>query len=242
MKPKILIFIITYKASYRVKDVIEKIPFGYIKKFNYEIYISDDHSNDETIDYIKDIKKKYLNVSFKLNYQNVGYGGNIKRCIKYAFAKKFDYAIMIHGDDQYNSKYIENMINLLQSNNEIAAIAGSRMKNKKNALKGKMPIYKFLGNIILTKLFNLIYHTNFSDCHTGYWAYDLRKINKNDFLKSDNQFCFDIDLRLLMINKNLKVDEIKIKTKYGSEKSSIHLVYALRYLIKIVKFKLFKKL
>ena len=65
MNQKILIFIITYKASFRVIDVIEKIPFGYIKKLNYEVYISDDNSNDDTLTYIENIKKKYPEIVFK---------------------------------------------------------------------------------------------------------------------------------------------------------------------------------
>lgn len=242
MNQKILIFIITYKASFRVIDVIEKIPFGYIKKLNYEVYISDDNSNDDTLTYIENIKKKYPEIVFKLNHKNVGYGGNIKRCLSYAFDNKFDYAIMLHGDDQYNAKYIKDMIESFKLNKDIAAVSGSRMKNKLEAIKGKMPIYKFLGNIFLTKLFNFFYGTNFSDCHTGYWAYDLKKIDKEFFDRADNEFCFDIDLRLLMVNNKLKIDEIMIKTKYGSERSSIHFIYALRYLVKVIKFKLLKKL
>ena len=242
MNQKILIFIITYKASFRVIDVIEKIPFGYIKKLNYEVYISDDNSNDDTLTYIENIKKKYPEILFKFNHKNIGYGGNIKRCLRYAFDNKFDYAIMLHGDDQYNAKYTKDMIESFKLNKDIAAVCGSRMKNKLDAIKGNMPIYKFLGNIFLTKLFNFFYGTNFSDCHTGYWAYDLKKINKKFFDRADNAFCFDIDLRLLMVNSKLKIDEIMIKTKYGSERSSIHFIYALRYLIKVIKFKLLKKL
>ena len=149
---------------------------------------------------------------------------------------------MLHGDDQYNAKYIKDMIESFKLNKNIAAVSGSRMKNKLEAIKGNMPIYKFLGNIFLTKLFNFFYGTNFSDCHTGYWAYDLKKIDKEFFDRADNEFCFDIDLRLLMVNSKLKIDEIMIKTKYGSERSSIHFIYALRYLIKVIKFKLLKKL
>jgi len=241
MSQKLLIFIITYKASFRVKDVMDKIPFGYIKNFNYQIYISDDNSNDDTLNYIRDIKKEYPNIVFKLNHNNVGYGANIKRCIRYAYEKKFDYAIMLHGDDQYNAKYIKKMIEKFKLNKQIAAISGSRMKNKLNALKGNMPIYKFVGNIFLTKLFNFFYGTNFSDCHTGYWAYNLNKINKKFFFNADNKFCFDIDLRLLMTYHKLRIDEIMIKTKYGTERSSIHFIYALRYFIKIIKFKILKK-
>ena len=242
MSQKILIFIITYKASFRVRDVLEKIPFGYIKNLNYQIYISDDNSNDDTLNYIRDIKKKYPKIVFKLNQKNIGYGGNIKRCIKYAFDKKFNYAIMLHGDDQYHAKYIKKMIGSFKLNKKIAAISGSRMKNKRSALKGNMPIYKFLGNIILTKLFNIFYNTNFSDCHTGYWAYNLNQINKNYFIKADDKFCFDIDLRLLMVHNKLKISEIMINTKYGTERSSFHFIYALRYFIKIIKFKMLKKI
>ena len=64
---------------------------------------------------------------------------------------------MLHGDNQYNPKYIKNMLELLIKNNDIATVLGSRMYNKSNALKGNMPIYKFIGNIFLTKLFNLFY-------------------------------------------------------------------------------------
>jgi len=242
MSQKLLIFIITYKASFRVKDVIDKIPFGYIKNFNYQIYISDDNSNDDTLNYIRDIKKEYPNIVFKLNQNNVGYGSNIKRCIRYAYKNKFNYAIMLHGDDQYNAKYIKQMIEKFKLNKKIAAISGSRMKNKLSALKGNMPIYKFVGNIFLTKLFNFFYGTNFSDCHTGYWAYNLNQINKKIFFNADSKFCFDIDIRLLMTHNKLRIDEIMIKTKYGTERSSIHLIYALRYFIKVIKFKILKKL
>ena len=112
---------------------------------------------------------------------------------------------------------------------------------KKDALKGNMPIYKFLGNIILTKIFNLFYKTNFSDCHTGYWAYNLNEIELSLFNDADNGFCFDIDMRLLLTQNNLKIKEIPIKTFYGNERSSVHIIYAIRFFLKTIKFKLFGK-
>ena len=114
------------------------------------------------------------------------------------------------------------------------------MMTKIDAIKGKMPIYKFIGNVFLTKLFNLIYRQNFTDCHTGYWAYNLKKINKNIFYRLDNKFCFDIDLRINLVSKKLKILEIPIKTYYGSERSSMHIVYALRFLLKIISNGIFK--
>ena len=116
------------------------------------------------------------------------------------------------------------------------------MYKKIDALKGKMPIYKFLGNIFLTKLFNLLYKTSFSDCHTGYWAYNLNKIRPSFFKNSDQNFCFDLDMRLLLTKDKLIIKEIPIKTYYGTERSSIHFIYAVRFLLKIIKFKFMEKL
>ena len=240
MKDKILIFIITYRASYRVKKVVEKIPFRYLKKKNFKIYISDDDSRDDTLDFIKQIKKKYKS-KVVLNYikNNVGYGANIKKCINYAYKNKYTHAIMIHGDNQYNPKYVTNILESLLNDRTISATAGSRMAKKIDALKGKMPFYKFIGNIFLTGLFNFLYNTKFTDCHTGYWGYNLRSIKKNTFKNLDDNFCFDIDFRLELVSEKKTIKEIPIKTFYGTERSSIHLIYALRFFLKTIKFKLF---
>ncbi len=134
------------------------------------------------------------------------------------------------------------MLELIINSKKYAAISGSRMLNKSMALKGKMPLYKYIGNIVLTKIFNFLFNTKFTDCHTGYWAYDLKKINKKYFIHSDNKFCFDIDLRLQLINDMKHISEIPIKTFYGTERSSVHIIYAIRFFLKILKFKIFKTL
>ena len=240
MKDKILIFIITYKASYRVKNVVQKIPFRYFRNKNFKIYISDDDSRDDTINYIRKIKKKYKSkVIVNFIKKNVGYGANIKKCLDYAYKNKFSHAVMIHGDNQYNPKYIIKMLDNLLKDNKTAAAVGSRMTKKINALKGKMPIYKFIGNIFLTGLFNMIHKTKFTDCHTGYWAYNLRLIKKKTFKNLDDNFCFDIDLRLQLVSKAKHIKEIPIETFYGTERSSVHLIYAIRFFFKTIIFKLF---
>tara|TARA_B100000900_G_scaffold397362_1_gene397612 strand:- start:344 stop:1069 length:726 start_codon:yes stop_codon:yes gene_type:complete len=241
MKDKILIFIITYKASYRVKNVVQKIPFRYFRNKNFKIYISDDDSRDETINYIKQIKKKYKSkVVVNFIKKNVGYGANIKKCLNYAYKNKFSHAVMIHGDNQYNPKYIIKMLDNLLKDNKTAASVGSRMTKKINALKGKMPIYKFIGNIFLTGLFNFLHKTKFTDCHTGYWAYNLKIIKENTFKNLDDNFCFDIDLRLQLVSEGKFIKEIPIETFYGTERSSVHIIYALRFFLKTIIFKLFK--
>ena len=230
---KILLFIITYKASYRIKKVINEIPFKFFRKFNYKILISDDFSNDNTKKYIQIIKKKHKRVILNFNSKNVGYGANIKKCMSYAYKHKYDYAAMIHGDNQYSPKYLNKMFDKIIKNKCIS-VTGSRMKIKKNAIKGGMPFYKFLGNIVLTKIFNLFHETNFTDCHTGYWIYDLKKIKKKWLKEFDNGFLFDLDMRTKLVKEKQEIKEIPIFTRYGSERSSIHLKYALGFFIKTI--------
>jgi hypothetical protein len=242
MKKKILIFIVTYKASFRILNLIEKIPFKSLLKYNFEIYISDDNSDDKiTLKYINLAKSKYVSkIKINFNKKNLGYGGNIKNCLSYALKKNFNYALMLHGDNQYNPKYITKMLNIITNTNKYVSVSGSRMMKKSLTLKGKMPFYKFLGNILLTKVFNLVFNTKFTDCHTGYWAYNLNRIDKKIFFNCDNNFCFDIDLRLQLVNNNLPIKEISIKTFYGTERSSFHMIYAIRFFFKIFKYKLLR--
>ena len=135
---------------------------------------------------------------------------------------------MLHGDGQYHPKYILPIIKKME-HTDYAAVCGSRMMNKKNAIRGKMPFYKFLGNIFLTKFFNFIYSTNFSDCHSGYWIYNLSYIKKDLINNLTSAINFDSQMRISLVKNNLKIGEIPIKTIYGSERSSIHLIYALKF-------------
>ena len=222
MKKKRLVFIVTYKSSKKIKDIFDKI--SKIKSFKfYDIYISDDNSPDDTAYYLKKIKKKNVKISF--NKKNLGYGGNIKKCLSYAIKNNYEEAVMIHGDDQYHVKYVPRLLDSL-NDQRFSAATGSRLKIKLNALKGKMPIYKFIGNILLTFLFNLVFKTAFTDCHTGLWAYRISELKKINFDKLDNGYNFDSQMRITLINKNLKIKEIPIKTFYRDEHSSYHVKYS----------------
>jgi hypothetical protein len=242
MNKSILIFIITYFASYRLEKVYKKIPFKKIfqKNFRAKVLISDDQSADDTIKIAKKISYKNNNVILNFNKKRLGYGGNIKFCLKYAIKKNYDYAVMVHGDNQYNPNYINRMIDIINYQKNVAAVCGSRMYYKKDALKGGMPKYKFIGNIVLTKIFNLFFNTKFTDCHSGFWFYNLSTIKKINLKKIEDNFNFDNQLRINLIKKKLNILEIPIKTYYGSERSSVHLFYALRFLLDLFKSKLFK--
>ena len=234
MKKKILIFIITYQASYRLKKVFDSIELKKLKNYKIKILISDDNSKDDTLEVAKKIYKKNNSlVILKNNKKRLNYGGNIKLCINYAIKNKYDYAIMVHGDGQYHPKFILPIIKKLEQNDS-AAVCGSRMIHKKNTLKGKMPLYKFIGNIFLTKFFNIVFSTNFTDCHTGLWIYNLKYVNKNVISSLTDTYNFDNQMRINLTKKKLEIKEIPILTIYGNERSSFHLMYAIKFFFETI--------
>lgn len=226
---KILVFIVTYNSSFRLKKILNKLT-KLNKKIPFDILISDDCSTDDTKTYFQKKKNIFLNI----NKKNLGYGGNVKICLKFALSKKYKYAVMIHGDNQYDAKYILNLYKNIKKTN-YDAVTGSRMMKPKNALNGKMPLYKFIGNLILTKYFNLVFQTNFTDAHTGLWMYNLKNINYNFFKNIDGNYNFDNQLRIKFIKNKKKINEIPIKTYYRNEKSSFHFLYAFKFLLEVSK-------
>ena len=228
-KDKLLIFIITYKAKKRVYNVFKKINFKQLKGYKAHILISDDASNDSTIFYSRKVLKEYKSSKLNINKRNLGYGGNIKKCIKYGIKNKFKYAVMIHGDGQYSPTYIKNLVSNL-SRKDCYAVTGSRLKlGLKKAVIGGMPLYKLLGNVFLTKFFNFAFKTNFKDAHTGLWAYRVEIFKKVKLEKLPNTFNFDQQMRIQLIKKGMKIREIPIKTIYADERSQLHILYAIKF-------------
>ncbi len=241
-KKKLLIFIISYKASHRIIDVYNQIPIKKLKNFEVKILISDDYSNDDTVNYIKKIKSNKIYVNF--NKYNLGYGSHIKKCLNFAIKKKCDYAVMIHGDGQYNPNYIPELLKFFTKKDSkfTGAVTGSRLlKGLSSVKKGGMPIYKMLGNIILTKIFNFLFNSNFTDAHTGLWAYNLSFLKDRKFKFLANNFNFDQDFRFLCMHNKMKIKEIFIRTKYGDERSQLHIIYAIRFFFNSIIFFLIDK-
>ena len=240
-KIKILIFIISYKASYRLLDVFNKIPFKKIKKYSIKILLSDDRSMDDTIEYANKIKKKFKNVYVNENKKNLGYGAHIKKCLDYALKNKFNYAVMIHGDGQHNPKHIPNLLKLLINKENIGAVTGSRILGGfKKAVKGGMPFYKAIGNILLTNIFNLLMNTKFTDGHTGLWAYNLSLLKNRKHNYLTNSYNFDQEFRFKNILEKRIIKEIPMQTKYADERSQLHIVYASKFFFSTLLFFLIK--
>ena len=223
IKEKILIFIPAYNVEKKITKVLNKIPKIVFNKYNIKILVIEDNSSDKTLSVIKKVIKKKsgkIKIYLIVNKKNKGYGGVQKIAFNYAIKKNFKYVIMLHGDNQYPANKILLLIKPLLTN-KYDAVFGSRMINSINALKGGMPLYKYLGNIALTFFQNLVLSSNLSEFHSGYRSYKVSSLKKIKFKSNTNDFHFDTEIIIQFLKNNLKIKEIAMSTHYGDEISHL---------------------
>ena len=223
IKEKILIFIPAYNVEKKITKVLNKIPKIVFNKYNIKIIVIEDNSNDKTLSVIKKVIKNKgdkIKIYLIVNKKNKGYGGVQKIAFNYAIKKNFKYVIMLHGDNQYPANKILLLIKPLLTN-KYDAVFGSRMINSINALKGGMPLYKYLGNRALTFFQNLVLSSNLSEFHSGYRAYKVSSLKKIKFKSNTNDFHFDTEIIIQFLKNNLKIKEIAMSTHYGDEISHL---------------------
>jgi 2-polyprenyl-3-methyl-5-hydroxy-6-metoxy-1,4-benzoquinol methylase len=219
-KKNILIFIVAYNAEAHIEDVLDRIPRNFLsnKKYNIEILIIDDSSVDNTVNLSKKyiIENSELSITIFKNPKNQGYGGNQKIGYLYMLKQKFDIVILLHGDGQYAPEYIPKLIEPILTN-EADVVFGSRMINKKEALKGGMPLYKYFGNQFLTTIQNKLLDSELYEFHSGYRVYSRKVIEKIPFHFNSNDFDFDTDIIIQIIDNGFRIKELSIPTFYGNE-------------------------
>ena len=169
-KKNILIFIVAYNAESHIENVLDRIPRKLLsdKRYNIKILIIDDSSVDDTVNLSNEyiVKNSRLPITIFKNPENQGYGGNQKIGYFYMLKENFDIVILLHGDGQYAPEYIPELIKPILKN-EADIVFGSRMINKKEALKGGMPLYKYFGNQILTAIQNKLLGSDLYEFHSG---------------------------------------------------------------------------
>ena len=221
---KTLILITAFNVEKFIEEVILRLPKELREsRSDIEILIIDDASNDKTLEKIISIRDKYKDykITCLSNKVNLGYGGNQKIGYHYAIKGNFDYVVLLHGDGQYAPEKILDMLNPL-INNKADAVQGSRMIKKFDALKGKMPVYKFIGNIALTTIQNFLTKLNLTEYHSGYRSYKVAALKEIPFYLNSNQFHFDTQILIQLAIAKKKIYEIPIPTFYGKEISSLN--------------------
>lgn len=225
-KGKILVSLVAYNAENHIISVLKRIPDNFLNNKNFEVQILllDDASADNTAKIAKEsdiIKNEQITII--KNEKNLGYGGNQKKGYNYAIQNGFDVVVLLHGDGQYAPEILKNMIEPILVG-KADCVLGSRMVNRKDALKGGMPLYKFLGNIFLTTFQNIVLGSSLKEFHTGYRAYNVTALKKIPFNANSNDFEFDTDIIIQLIDNKLKIWEIAVPTFYGEEISHVKVI------------------
>lgn len=222
---KVVVVLPAYKAAKTLPQTYREIPFDIVD----EVILVDDNSPDDTI-----AVAKSLGIAHIIKHdKNKGYGGNQKTCYNKALELGADIVVMLHPDYQYTPKLIQSMCYLI-ANDVYPVVIGSRILGK-GALKGGMPLYKYVANRFLTFSQNLLMGQKLSEYHTGYRAYSgevLRSINYN--INSDD-FIFDNQFIAQIFNKRYEIAEITCPTKYFEEASSINFVRSSKYGLGVLK-------
>jgi len=233
-KPRLLIFMVAYFAERTIDKVVRRIPADLLESYDVEILIIDDSSNDAT--FAEGVRVSWdAEIPFKMtvlyNPVNQGYGGNQKVGYHYAIEKGFDFVALLHGDGQYAPEALGALTEPLRKG-EADAVFGSRMLVPSDALKGGMPLYKFLGNRILTSAQNRLLGTKLSEFHSGYRVYSVSAIKVIPFERNSNVFHFDTEIIIQLIIAGKRIKEIAIPTYYGDE---ICRVQGLKYAFDVIK-------
>jgi len=233
--PKVLILIVSYHAEQFIQSVLNRIPAEIWQndKFETEVLIIDDQSPDQTFDRAVDYARQSnkTNITVLYNPKNQGYGGNQKIGYHYAIAKGFDAVVLLHGDGQYAPEHLPAMLGPLLDNTA-DVVLGSRMINRGDALKGKMPYYKWIGNQILTFTQNRILGSSLAEFHTGYRAFRVSALASIPFERNSDYFDFDTDILIQLMDTGKRFKEIPVPTFYGEELSRVN---GLKYAALIIR-------
>jgi len=217
-RPRILIFVIAYRAEKTLARVLDRIPSSLFESYDCEVLVVDDASTDRTLAIGRTWQAAHPEhrVTVLRNEYNQGYGGNQKVGYRYAIKEGFDYVAMVHGDGQYAPEELPRLLEPLVKG-EADMVLGSRMLEEGQARKGGMPLYKWLGNRVLTTMQNALLGSKLSEFHSGYRIYRVAALASLPFTLNSDDFHFDSEILIQFLNANLRICEQPIPTYYGDE-------------------------
>jgi len=222
---KIVVVLPAYNASETLRKTYNEIPFDIVD----EVVLVDDFSTDETLQVAKEIGIKHV----LQHEQNKGYGANQKSCYQKALSLDGDIVVMLHPDYQYTPKLIHSMAYLI-ANDVYPVVMGSRILGK-GALRGGMPMYKYIANRFLTLFQNILIGQKLSEYHTGFRAFSKEVLEALSLEHNSDDFIFDNQMLCQIFNKGFEIAEITCPTTYSSESSSINFQRSMTYGLGVLK-------
>jgi glycosyltransferase involved in cell wall biosynthesis len=221
---KIIVVLPAYNAEPTLEKTYNEIPFDIVD----EVVLVDDHSFDNTSEVGKQLGIKHIIRHDK----NMGYGGNQKSCYNKALELGGDIVIMLHPDYQYTPKLIHSIAYLI-ANEVYPVVLGSRILGN-GALKGGMPIYKYIANRLLTLIQNILINQKLSEYHTGYRAFSKEVLENVNYNINSDDFVFDNQMLSQIVYAGYEIAEVTCPTKYFDEASSINFRRSAKYGIGVI--------
>lgn len=209
---KVVVVLPAYNAALTLEKTYLEIPMDVVD----EVVLVDDASKDGTVDVGRRLGIKHI----IRHDANKGYGGNQKSCYNKALELGADIVIMVHPDYQYTPKLILAMSSII-ANDVYPAVFGSRILGK-GALKGGMPMYKYIFNRMLTLTQNILLGQKLSEYHTGYRAFSAEVLRNINYMANNDDFVFDNEMVSQVFMKGYDIAEVTCPTKYFEGASSIN--------------------
>ena len=221
---KVVVVMPAYNAYNTLEKTYNEVPFSIVD----DVILVDDYGTDNTFELANKLGIKHV---IRHEY-NKGYGGNQKTCYNKALDLKADIIVMLHPDYQYTPKLIESMCYII-ANELYPVVLGSRILGK-GALKGGMPIYKYVANRILTLFQNILMNQKLSEYHTGFRAFSADVLNGIKYNENSDDFIFDNQMLAQIMFKGYEIGEITCPTKYFEDASSINFKRSFIYGIGVI--------
>ena len=229
---KVIVVLPAYNAGKTLERTYQEIPFDIVD----EVVLVDDASKDDTLQ-----KATVLGIRHIVSHtQNKGYGGNQKSCYAKALELGGDIVIMLHPDYQYTPQLIHAMASII-GNDVYPVVFGSRILGN-GALKGGMPLYKYIANRFLTFTQNVLLGQKLSEYHTGYRAFSKEVLQAVNLNACDDDFIFDNEMVAQIFYQGYQIGEVTCPTKYFKEASSINFRRSMKYGLGCLKVSLLYRL
>lgn len=222
---KVVVVMPAYNAEKTLRATYNEVPLDIVD----DVVLVDDKSPDQTAQLAREIGIRHVIT----HEQNLGYGGNQKTCYKKALELGADITIMVHPDYQYTPKLIPAMAAVIASGLYDAVLA-SRILGK-GALRGGMPLYKYVANRFLTLTQNIVIGQKLSEYHTGYRAFSKAVLETINFEANSNDFVFDNQMIAQVFHAGFDIAEVTCPTKYFEEASSINFSRSTTYGLGVLK-------
>lgn len=237
---RIGIIVVAYNAETTLAGVLDRLPDRFRSRVA-DVLVCDDASTDDTYRVAREYQATTsLPLTIIRHPKNLGYGGNQKAAYRWAIERELDIVVLLHGDGQYAPEVMEELVAPFETR-DCDAVFGSRVMERGSARMGGMPLYKYVGNRILSEFENAATGMDLTEWHSGYRAYRVQALDEIAFERNSDGFDFDTQIILQLHEANKVIVEVPIPTFYGNEICRVNgLGYAKDVILDVARFRALK--